>query len=165
MTISGVPVLIILKVLGDGTARITFLKSNKREFHDRLQELGIEEKIKAFYRPKIHDEVKLDQYIHQLFYDGTGYVGDAYYVNSQGILALKQPVSDEFNQWFKLAYEVGLVTGSRQEKGIQYVIGSRGEIAPYKDIAAIFPLETLRSIAELKRQDKLMPGFQSGSLK
>jgi hypothetical protein len=52
--------------------------------------MGVEEKIKSFYRPKIRDEAKLDQYIHQILYDRTGYVGEAYQVNSEGVLVLKK---------------------------------------------------------------------------
>lgn len=144
-----------MSFLGDKTALIAYLKGDKRGLHDRLQAMGVEEEIKAFYRPKIRDEVKLDQYIHQIFYENAGYVGDGYYVNSQGTLTLKQSVSDDFKQWFKLAYEAGVVTGSRQENGIQYVISPQGNVAPYKDIAAAIPLEMLRPLAEIKRQESV----------
>ncbi len=150
--ISGVPVSIIVDFLADETARNAYFKRDRRGLHDRLQAMGVEEEIKAFYRPKIRDEVKLDQYIHQIFYNNVGYVGDRYYVNSQGTLTLKQSVSDDFKQWFKLAYEAGVVTGSRQENGIQYVISPQGKVAPYKDIAAAIPLEMLRPLAEMNRQ-------------
>lgn len=154
ITIKGVPIPIIMQFLGDETARNAYLKGNKKELHDRLESMGIEEEIKAFYRPKIHDEVKLDQYIHQIFYKNTGYVGTDYYVNSRKVLTLKKPVSDDFKQWFELAYEAGIVIGSRQEDGVQYVISPQGDVAPYKDIAAVFPVETLRTLAQMKRQDK-----------
>ena len=150
VTIGEVPINIVWKFLGDEKARNAYLKRNKRELHDRLEAMGIEEDIKAFYRPKIQDEARLDQYIHQIFYHDTGYVGDGYYVNSQGILILRQPISNEFNQWFKLAYKAGVVTGSRQENGVIYVISQKGEVAPYKEIAAIFPVELLRSLTEVQ---------------
>lgn len=153
-TIKGVPVPIIMKFLGDGTALTAYLKGNKHQLHARLQKMDIEEEMKAFYRPKIHNEAKLDEYIHQIFYDNTGYVGEDYYVNSQGILIFKKPVSDGFNEWFNLAYEAGIVIGSKQENGIQYVISPQGTVAPYKGIATFFPLEKLRTLAEMKRQDK-----------
>lgn len=150
VTIKGVPITIILKFLGDAEARNAYVKGNKQGLHDRLEAMGIEEDIKAFHRPNIQDEAKLDQYIHQVFYNNTGYIGDAYYVNSQGILALKQPLPSEFDQWFKLAYKAGLVTGMKQEDGVVYVINPQGEVAPYKEIAAIFPIEMLRSLTEIQ---------------
>jgi hypothetical protein len=50
--------------------------------------MGIEEKMKDYYRPQISDEGVLDQHIHQILYDRTGYVGEAYQVNG-GVLVLK----------------------------------------------------------------------------
>ncbi len=41
------------------------------------------------YRDQISDENELDRYIHQIFYENTGYVGQAYKVNSQGQLVAK----------------------------------------------------------------------------
>lgn len=51
--------------------------------------MKIEEQIKDFYRPQIPDEQELDRYIHQIFYNTTGYVGKAYKVNSEGSLVSK----------------------------------------------------------------------------
>lgn len=90
LTIGGVPTPIIVSFIQDETARSAYFKGDSRKLHDRLQDMGVEEKIKAFYRPQIGDEVQLDQYIHQLLYNRTGHVGDAYKVNSQGILVLKK---------------------------------------------------------------------------
>ena len=45
--------------------------------------------MKNFYRPQIPDEAKLDQHIHQILYERTGYVGEQYRVNAQGFLVLK----------------------------------------------------------------------------
>ena len=89
LTIGGVPIPIIISFLQDETARDAYFQGDNKKLHDRLQAMGIEERIKAFYRPQIRDEVKLDQYIHQLMYDRTGYVGASYQVNSQGVLVLK----------------------------------------------------------------------------
>lgn len=91
LTIGGVPIPIITSFLQDETARTAYFQGDNNKLHARLQEMGIEEKIKAFYRLKIPDEAKLDQHIHQIMYDRTGYVGEAYQVNSQGVLVLKQP--------------------------------------------------------------------------
>lgn len=93
LAIAGVPTPIIISFLLDETARDAYFDGNKQKLHDRLQEMGVEEQIKAFYRPQFqNDEVKLDQYIHQLLYERTGYVGKAYRVNSKGILVLKKRV-------------------------------------------------------------------------
>lgn len=89
LTIGGVPTPIIVSFLQDETARNAYFQGDSQKLHDRLQHLGIEDRIKAFYRPEIRDEAILDQHIHQILYDRTGYVGSAYRVNSQGVLVLK----------------------------------------------------------------------------
>ena len=157
-TVGGVPVPLIIKAFNDETARNYFLIGNKRAFHDRLERIGIKEEIKAFYRPQIHDEIKLDQYIHQIFYNDTGFVGDAYYLNSQGILTLKNPVASAesfdqgFSDWYLLARQAGVVAGSKKENGVQYVISPSGKVAPYKEVAAVFPTEELNNIIKMKQQ-------------
>jgi len=89
LLIGGVPSSIILTFLQDQPALTAYFEKDNQALHDRLNELGIEEQIKAYYRPQISDEVKLDQYIHQVFYNRTGYVGEEYKVNEQGTLILK----------------------------------------------------------------------------
>ena len=89
LIIGGVPVSIVMSFLQDETARNAYFQGDSKKLRDRLQEMGVEEKIKAFYRRQIPDEAKLDQHIHQLLYERTGYVGDGYWVNPQGILILK----------------------------------------------------------------------------
>ncbi len=90
LLIGDVPSSVILTFLQDQPALTAYFQGNKQALHDRLNEIGIEEQIKAYYRPQIPDEVKLDQYIHQVFYNRTGYVGKQYRVNEQGTLTLKQ---------------------------------------------------------------------------
>jgi len=90
LTIGGVPAPIIVSFIQDETARSAYFKGDSKKLHDRLQDMGVEEQIKAFYRPQIGDEVQLDQYIHQLLYNRTGHVGNAYKVNSKAILVLKK---------------------------------------------------------------------------
>lgn len=90
VTIGGVPTPIIMSFLRDETARNAYFQGDSKKLHDRLQDMGVEEKIKAYYRPQIPDPAKLDQYIHQILYERTGYVGKAYRVNSQRVLVLKQ---------------------------------------------------------------------------
>jgi len=151
LTIGGVPLPIILDFLSDETARDAYFQKDRRTLHDRLQAMGVEERIKAFYRPQIRDEVKLDQYIHQLLYDRTGYVGTAYRVNSRGTLVLKEQVPEGFDQWFNLAQKAGLVRGRIQRDGVQYVISSDGVLVPYEQLASIFSKEELRSLVEIKQ--------------
>jgi len=90
VTLGGVPAPIIKKFVSDETAREAYLQGDRKKLHNRLDDMGIEEDIKAYYRPQIPDETQLDQYIHQLFYERTGYVGDGYRVSSQGVLVLKK---------------------------------------------------------------------------
>ena len=89
LAIGGVPTPIIMSFLQDETARNAYFQGDGKKFHARLQEMGIEDKIKAYYRPQIPNEAKLDQYTHQILYDRTGYLGENYRVN-QGILVLKK---------------------------------------------------------------------------
>jgi len=90
LTIGGIPASIAIEVWQDKDARSAYLKGDGKQLHDRLDEMGIEERIKAFYRPRIPDETQLDQHIHQILYDRVGYVGDAYQVNAEGVLVLKE---------------------------------------------------------------------------
>jgi hypothetical protein len=149
-TVQGVPVAVVLQFLSDDTARNAYFAGDKQELHDRLDHMGIEEKVKAFYRPQIQDESKLDQYIHQLLYNSTGYVGIAYTVDNKGVLAPKKVRDPAFEQWFQLAYKAGIVTGSREEYGVQYVISPDGNVVPYKQVSALFPLDTLKMMVHQK---------------
>jgi hypothetical protein len=89
LLIGGVPSSIILTFLQDQPSRDAYFRGDRQALHDRLSDLGIEEQIKAYYRPQIPDEVQLDLYIHQLLYNRTGYVGEAYRVTDQGTLILR----------------------------------------------------------------------------
>lgn len=89
VTLGGVPASIVGKFIQDPSALGAFFTGQKVKLHERLQELNIEEDIKAYYRPYIRDEVQLDQYIHQLLYNWTGYVGNNYLVTPKGTLVLK----------------------------------------------------------------------------
>ncbi|MBW4486701.1 MAG: hypothetical protein KME12_02805 [Trichocoleus desertorum ATA4-8-CV12] len=89
VTVGGVPFSVIVSFLQDDTARTAYFEGNSTGVHDRLSEMGIEDQMKGFYRSRISDEVKLDQHIHQVLYERTGYVGTAYRVNVQGTLVLR----------------------------------------------------------------------------
>jgi len=90
ITIDGVPVPILLKAFGDESVRQAYWSGDKQELHDRLNAIGIEEDIKDYYRPHAAGESDLDQKIHQIFYNQTGYVGDAYQVDKTGRLQPRQ---------------------------------------------------------------------------
>ncbi|HEY9627885.1 MAG TPA: hypothetical protein V6C84_11335 [Coleofasciculaceae cyanobacterium] len=90
LVLSGVPLSIILAFLRDKTARKAYFRKDSSALHDRLCSMGIEERIKDFYRPQLQDELEVDRYIHQLLFERTGYLGKDYQVNSEGILILKK---------------------------------------------------------------------------
>jgi hypothetical protein len=81
----------------------------------------------------------------------TGYVGNAYFVNSQGTLVLKSYVDPEFERWFKLAKKAGVVVGRQRKNGMQYVVSSQGTVASYAEVAAIFPISELEKLIEMQR--------------
>ncbi len=89
LVIGGVPSSIVITFLQDDLARNAYITGDRQALHDRLDNLGIETQIKAYYRPKIQDEQELDLYIHQILYDRTGYIGEAYQVGSDKKLVLK----------------------------------------------------------------------------
>lgn len=155
LTIQGVPVAIIIKFLQDDPARDAYFSENKQDLHNRLQELEIEEEIKAFYRPQIRDEVELDQHIHQIFYDTTGYVGKAYKVNAQDTLILRDRY---YERWYPLAYKAGVVVDSVFENGAHYVISPDGTVAPYPQVARSFPIKLLKQLIQLNSDASVSPG-------
>ena len=85
-TLGGVPYRIIETFWRDKTARDAYFSGNNQILHDRLSTLGIEEDIKAYYRDRFDNEHDLDKHIHQIMFDRTGYVGEAYQVDSRGRL-------------------------------------------------------------------------------
>lgn len=85
-TLGGVPYGIIRTFWNDKTARDAYFSGDAQVLHDRLSTLGVEASIKAYYRDQFEDEYALDRYIHQIMFDRTGYVGEAYRVNEQGQL-------------------------------------------------------------------------------
>jgi len=104
LTIGGVPSSIIFKFLSNSEAVAVFFSHDKQRLHDQLQKIGIEEDIKDYYRAEIVDEIELDRYIHQLFYNLTGYIGFNYDLDSQKKLVLKesgeQRLQDEIKNRF-----------------------------------------------------------------
>ncbi|NJK41913.1 MAG: hypothetical protein HC934_12380 [Acaryochloridaceae cyanobacterium SU_2_1] len=151
-TYKGVPVGIIFKFLQDDRARSAYWSGNREVLHDRLQELNVEAEIKTFYRPQIPDETQLDQHIHQIFYEATGYIGKAYELNGQGILVLRDR---GFERWFPLAYRAGVVVASDFKDGVPYVVSPDGVVAAYADVAKVFPVQLLEEM--IKAKDQALP--------
>jgi hypothetical protein len=87
VTLAGVPYEVVNKFWQDEPARAAYFGGDRLALHDRLQTLGVEEDIKAFYRDRFDNEYELDRHIHQLMFNQTGYVGEAYDVNDSGQLS------------------------------------------------------------------------------
>ena len=86
VTLGGVPYSVLMKVWQDPAARSALLSGNEKKLHDLMGNLGIEYEIKAYYRARIQAPVKLDQHIHQILFDRTGYVGEAYTVKGRTLV-------------------------------------------------------------------------------
>ncbi len=86
VTLAGVPYPVVHKFWQDKTARDAYFTGDRQALHDRLDNLGVEEDIKAFYSDRFANEYELDRYIHQLMFNQTGYIGEAYNVNEVGQL-------------------------------------------------------------------------------
>jgi len=86
ITLGGVPYRIIKTFWNDETARTAYFSGDAQALHNQLAALGVEESIKAFYRNEFDNEYELDRHIHQIMFDRTGYVGEAYEVNNRGQL-------------------------------------------------------------------------------
>jgi hypothetical protein len=151
LTYKGVPLNILLKFVADSTARRAYFSHNKEALHARLQEMGVEEAIKAYYRPTIQNEQELDRHIHQLMYDSTGYVGKAYTVNAQGLLVSRSTTPPEFQQWFALAHRLDLVTSYKMENDEIIVTTPKGTQISFSVISNLYSLSDLEKWFALQR--------------
>ena len=86
ITYKGVPYSVVRKFWQDEVARTAYFSGDKQALHDRLSLLGIEQDIKRYYRDQFNNEYELDRHIHQIMFDRTGYVGEAYQVDRHGQL-------------------------------------------------------------------------------
>ncbi|MBD2259889.1 hypothetical protein [Pseudanabaena sp. FACHB-2040] len=86
VTLGGIPYSVLMTFWQDPIARNAYLGSNDEVLHNRISELGIEAAIKAYHRPKMGDSNRLDQLTHQILYNHTGYIGEAYQVSDSGRL-------------------------------------------------------------------------------
>lgn len=100
ITIGGIPASVLGQFLQDPAAITAWIERDRQTLHDRLKDLNVEENIKSYYRSEIPNEVELDWYIHQLFYDWTGYVGENYEVTPQGKLVLKKIATEKLQHEF-----------------------------------------------------------------
>lgn len=82
VTLSGVPYRVVSKFWQSKPARDAYFAGDNQALHDELVALNVEVDIKAYYRDRFTNEGELDLYIHQLMYNQTGYVGEAYEVGS-----------------------------------------------------------------------------------
>lgn len=151
LTYKGVPLNILLEFVADSTARKAYFSHDKEALHARLQEMGVEESIKDYYRPKIQNEQALDRYIHQLMYDSTGYVGKAYTVNAQGTLVPRSILPPEFQQWFALAHKLDLVTSYKVDNDEILVKTPKGTQIPFSAISNLYSLSDLEKWVALQR--------------
>ena len=94
ITLGGVPYSVLMKVWQNPAARSALLSGDETELHDLMGGLGIEYDIKNYYRSRIDDPVKLDQHIHQILFERTGYIGENYTVRGR-TLVLKDPSKAE----------------------------------------------------------------------
>jgi hypothetical protein len=151
LTYKGVPLNILFKFLADSKARHAYFSHNKEALHGRLQEMEVEEEIKAYYRPQIQNEQALDRHIHQLMYDNTGYLGKAYTVDAQGLLVSRSSTPPEFQQWFALAHKLDLVTSYKVENNEVIVTTPKGTLIPFSVIANLYSVSDLEKWLALQR--------------
>jgi hypothetical protein len=150
LTYKGVPLSIILKFVEDPTARQAYFDGDKTGLHNRLDDMGIEADIKAFYRPKIQDEQALDRYIHQLLYNNTGYVGTAYQLNEQKQLVPRTVLPSDFEHWFVLAKQLKFVVSYEIQNGVIYVKTPQGSRTTYTLMANLYSIPDMERWVALK---------------
>ncbi|MBO3463415.1 hypothetical protein G7B40_000895 [Aetokthonos hydrillicola Thurmond2011] len=146
LTYKGVPISILVDFLQDTIAREAYFKGHKKALHHRLKELGVEEKIKDFYRPQFQEEQELDRYIHQLLYNNTGYIGAAYLVNAQGELQLKPAINQNFLHWFELAKKLNLAIDYEIDNGVIFIITPEKQSVPYTVISNVYSISELEKL-------------------
>lgn len=86
VTLGGVPYQVVRKFYLDKSSKDAYFAGETQALHERLSDIGIENDIKDYYRPQFSDEGQLDLYIHQIMFERTGYIGEAYAVNQLGQL-------------------------------------------------------------------------------
>jgi hypothetical protein len=149
LTYRGVPIGMILDFLADPIARDAYFEGDRTLLHKRLDDLGFERNIKAFYRPQFSDEAALDRYIHQLMYENTGYVGEAYHLGQGGQLVPNTQMPPDFQLWMQLAMQLGIAKSHRVENGKINVETPQGQTIPYQTLITLYSLSDLQRLAEI----------------
>lgn len=148
LTYRGVPLTILWQFIQDPQARDAYFTEDKQALHDRLKDLGVETAMQDFYRPKFpNDEQGLDQHIHQLLYDNTGYVGEGYRLTAEGTLTPKVIFPQEFQRWFELARAHNLVDRYTWQQNELVLVTPAGHRASYRVLRTIYPLKDLEKAA------------------
>lgn len=147
LTYKGVPLSILLKFVKDPIARQAYFEKDKAGLHNRLDELGVEPEIKAFYRPNFQNEQDLDRHIHQLLYDNTGYVGKAYRLNELEQLVPLSTLPPNFNHWFTLAQQLQLAASYEMKDDVLYIITPQGSRTPFTLMAQLYTIPEMRQWA------------------
>jgi hypothetical protein len=150
LTYKGVPIKILLKFVKDPIARQAYFSRDKVGLHNRLDQLGVEADIKAFYRPNFQSEQALDRYIHQLLYNNTGYVGTDYRLSERGQLVPRSTLPPNFDHWFALAQQLNFVVGYETQNGVLYVKTPQGSRAPYTVMANLYSIPDMEQWITLK---------------
>lgn len=88
--LGGLPFSVMARIWQDPVARSAYFDDRSAVLHDRIEVLGIEAELKAYYRDRISDPAQLDQQVQQILYDRTGYVGRFYRVNPQGQIVQRE---------------------------------------------------------------------------
>ncbi|MEL6779843.1 MAG: hypothetical protein AAFO06_21610 [Cyanobacteria bacterium J06597_16] len=91
-TLGGVPYTAVSRFVKDKPARDAYFAGDSQALHDRLVELEVEPLVKEYYRDRFTDgrfadENALELHIHQVMYDRSGYLGEAYQVDNYGTLS------------------------------------------------------------------------------
>ncbi len=89
VTLGGVPYRIVNKFWHSQAARDAYFAGDRQALHYQLASLGVEEDIKDYYRDRFDNEGELDRHIHQIMYNRTGYVGEAYEVDKHNRLRFR----------------------------------------------------------------------------
>ena len=89
VTLGGVPFSVVSLVLRTPSTRKALFTLRATHLHDLMNSMGIEEEVKRYHSKRIQDPVELDQYIHQVLYNWTRYVGENYVVGDRGKLIPK----------------------------------------------------------------------------
>jgi hypothetical protein len=151
LTYKGVPLKILLRFVKDPIARQAYFKGDKTGLHNRLDDMGIEDDIKAFYRPNFQNEQELDLYIHQLLYENTGYVGTSYRLDKLGKLVPLSTLPPDFERWFTLAQELKLAASYETQNGVLYVKTPQGSRAPYTLMTELYSIPDMEKWAAVKK--------------